>query len=115
MSHFKKNILDSRQQLAPERTLNRKITVFGTDPVGMACAHAIANRGLATEICILDKQSSTLTGEILDIKFGAYFMDNIKITGTYGMIPVFWTKNSTFSFQTSKSPWVRISLLLLPG
>ncbi|CAD7083456.1 unnamed protein product [Hermetia illucens] len=66
---------------AKRATFDRKVTIVGADKVGTACANALLNRKVASEICIVDTHHSSVLAEILDIQHGATFVNNAKVTG----------------------------------
>lgn len=75
----------------------RKITIVGCGFVGAACAFALMNSGLFSEIVLIDSDRARAEGEALDISHGVPFAKPVKIyAGDYDDI-----KNSSLIVITA--------------
>lgn len=67
---------------AHEAGKSRKITVVGAGAVGLACAYAILNQGLASELALVDVMEDKLRGEVADLQHGAAFTRRCIVKGS---------------------------------
>eukprot|EP00007_Cunea_sp_BSH-02190019_P008838 CAMPEP_0174236202 /NCGR_PEP_ID=MMETSP0417-20130205/5399_1 /TAXON_ID=242541 /ORGANISM="Mayorella sp, Strain BSH-02190019" /LENGTH=355 /DNA_ID=CAMNT_0015314811 /DNA_START=214 /DNA_END=1281 /DNA_ORIENTATION=+ len=78
---------------------SRKVTVVGIGAVGMACATSVLNRGLCSELSLVDIDQDRLTGEMMDLQHGAAFYPlrvNIQASSDYAV-----TANSNLCIITA--------------
>lgn len=78
---------------------HRKITIIGAaGAVGLACAYAILNQGLASELALVDVAEEKLKGECADLQHGSAFARRciIKASSDYAI-----SKNSTLIIITA--------------
>lgn len=62
----------------------RKVGVIGTGLVGMSFAYALMQRGLASDLVLIDNNAEKAVGEMMDLNHGLSFSTPMKITaGTY--------------------------------
>jgi lactate/malate dehydrogenase, NAD binding domain len=67
-------MIPSCTDASPDSQLkSRKVTVVGIGAVGMACATSVLNRGLCSELALVDIDQNRLTGEMMDLQHGAAF------------------------------------------
>ena len=64
--------------------MQKKITIIGAGAVGSTTAFALLTRGVASEVVLIDVNTSKALGEALDIKQATPFIDNCDIyAGSY--------------------------------
>jgi L-lactate dehydrogenase len=64
--------------------MKKKVTIIGAGSVGATTAFAILTRGAASEVVLIDVNTSKALGEALDIKQATPFIDNCDIyAGSY--------------------------------
>ncbi len=64
--------------------MQKKVTIIGAGSVGANTAFALLTRGAATEVVLIDVNTSKALGEALDIKQATPFIDNCDIyAGSY--------------------------------
>ena len=64
--------------------MQKKVTIIGAGAVGSTTAFALLTRGAASEVVLIDINTSKALGEALDIKQATPFIDNCDIyAGTY--------------------------------
>lgn len=62
----------------------KKVGIIGVGMVGASCAYALMQRGVATEIVLIDHDVARAEGEALDLNHGVPFVRPCRITaGTY--------------------------------
>src|SRR5689334_15988057 len=57
----------------------RKVVIVGAGAVGSTFAFALAQRGLAQEICLMDVNASYAEGQVLDLAHGLPFYPSVQI------------------------------------
>ena len=64
--------------------MKKKVTIIGAGSVGSTTAFALLTRGVASEVVLIDVNTSKALGEALDIKQATPFIDNCDIyAGSY--------------------------------
>lgn len=64
--------------------MQKKVTIIGAGAVGSTTAFALLTRGVASEVVLIDVNTSKALGEALDIKQATPFIDNCDIyAGSY--------------------------------
>ena len=58
---------------------NRKVVIVGAGDVGSSFAYALAQRGIAEEIAIIDLNNELMKGQVLDLGHGAPYYPTVKI------------------------------------
>ena len=58
---------------------SRKVVIVGAGDVGSTFAYALAQRGIAEEIAIIDLNQRLMTGQVLDLVHGAPYYPTVKI------------------------------------
>ena len=58
---------------------SRKVVIVGAGAVGSTFAYALAQKGLADEICLLDANSDYAAGQVLDLAHGLPFYPSVEI------------------------------------
>jgi len=59
---------------------SRKVVVVGAGAVGSSFAYALAQKGLADEICLLDANHDLAAGQVLDLAHGLPFYPPVQIS-----------------------------------
>lgn len=62
-----------------ERWRSRKVVIVGAGAVGSTFAYALAQRGLADEIVLIDRNRELVEGQVLDLSHGMPFFPTVKI------------------------------------
>jgi L-lactate dehydrogenase len=63
----------------------KKVGIVGVGMVGASCAYALMQRGVATEIVLIDADSARAEGESMDLNHGVPFVQPCRISaGEYG-------------------------------
>lgn len=62
-----------------DRWESRKVAVVGAGAVGATFAYALAQSGVADEICLLDRNPDLAQGQVLDLAHGMPFYPTVKI------------------------------------
>lgn len=65
-----------------EKYYSRKVVIVGAGAVGSATAFALAQSGVAEEICITDVNEGLAKGQALDLSHGAPFYPSVTIRNT---------------------------------
>jgi L-lactate dehydrogenase len=63
-----------------ENSYTRKVGVIGTGLVGTSFAYALMQRGLASDLVLIDNNSEKAIGEMMDLNHGLSFSTPMKIT-----------------------------------
>ncbi len=58
---------------------SRKVVIVGAGAVGSTCAYALAQKGMAEEICLLDANVDLARGQALDLAHGLPFYPSVHI------------------------------------
>jgi L-lactate dehydrogenase len=58
---------------------SRKVVIVGAGAVGSTCAYALAQKGMAEEICLLDANVGFAQGQALDLAHGLPFYPSVQI------------------------------------
>jgi L-lactate dehydrogenase len=58
---------------------SRKVVVVGAGDVGSSFAYALAQRGIAEEIAMIDRNQELMKGQVLDLVHGAPYYPTVKI------------------------------------
>jgi L-lactate dehydrogenase len=58
---------------------SRKVVIVGAGAVGSTCAYALAQKGMAEEICLLDANVDFAHGQALDLAHGLPFYPSVQI------------------------------------
>ena len=58
---------------------SRKVVVVGAGDVGSSFAYALAQRGIAEEIAMIDRNQELMKGQVLDLVHGAQYYPTVKI------------------------------------
>jgi L-lactate dehydrogenase len=58
---------------------SRKVVIVGTGDVGSSFAYALAQRGIAEEIAMIDRNQELMKGQVLDLIHGAPYYPTVKI------------------------------------
>src|SRR5262245_46658080 len=58
---------------------SRKVVIVGAGAVGSSFAYALAQKGLADEICLLDANTNLAAGQVLDLAHGLPFYPPVQI------------------------------------
>lgn len=58
---------------------SRKVVIVGAGAVGSSFAYALAQKGLAEEICIMDMNADLAEGQVLDLAHGLPFYPSVQI------------------------------------
>lgn len=58
---------------------NNKISIVGAGLVGSTTAYAVMNSGLASEIVMIDIDAQRLSGEVMDLNHGVFFVPPVNI------------------------------------
>ncbi|CAH8871755.1 unnamed protein product [Trichobilharzia szidati] len=58
-----------------------KITIIGAGPIGMATAFSLLNKGIPTELVIVDLNIEHVEAEISDLQNARQFLPNVSIYG----------------------------------
>ena len=58
---------------------SRKVVIVGAGAVGSSFAYALAQKGLADEICLIDANSGLAEGQVLDLAHGLPFYPSVQI------------------------------------
>lgn len=58
----------------------KKVGIVGAGMVGTSCAYALMQRGVATEIVLIDSDSARAEGEAMDLNHGVPFVQPCRIT-----------------------------------
>jgi len=61
------------------RWISRKVVIVGAGAVGSTCAYALAQRGVAEEIVLLDLNAELARGQVLDLAHGLPFFPAVEI------------------------------------
>lgn len=77
----KLNIFKNSVQSSPSAKSNNKITIIGAGNAGTAITLAIATQQLVNEIFVWNRSDNRVAGEILDMKCGLGFVNNVKVNG----------------------------------
>jgi len=59
---------------------SRKVVIVGAGAVGSSFAYALAQKGLADEICIMDANNDLAAGQVLDLAHGLPYYPPVQIT-----------------------------------
>lgn len=62
-----------------ERWMSRKVVIVGAGAVGSTFAYALAQRGLADEIALVDLSRELVEGQVLDLAHGMPFFPTVRI------------------------------------
>jgi L-lactate dehydrogenase len=58
---------------------SRKVVIVGAGAVGSSFAYALAQKGLAEEICLMDMNADLAEGQVLDLAHGLPFYPSVQI------------------------------------
>lgn len=58
----------------------RKVVIVGAGEVGSTFAYALAQRGVADEIALLDLNQELVKGQVLDLSHGLFYYPNVEIS-----------------------------------